>query len=113
MTTSEVSFIVMMTTLPNFGDANQIAKTLVEEKLAACVQILPSMLSTYIWEDQVCQSNEHLLLIKTLEVNCEIVMERLRTLHHYDTPEIISLPIMAIAPNYGDWIWNICSKAAR
>jgi len=63
--------IVIMTTFPDLNLANSIAKILVEEKLAACVQVMPSMTSTYIWDGKTCQESEHLVLIKTIANNYE------------------------------------------
>jgi uncharacterized protein involved in tolerance to divalent cations len=58
-----------MTTFPDLDLANNIAKILVEEKLCACVQVMPSMTSTYLWDEKLCQESEHLVLIKTIETN--------------------------------------------
>jgi uncharacterized protein involved in tolerance to divalent cations len=73
--------IVIMTTFPDLNLANNIAKILVEEKLAACVHVMPSMTSTYIWEGKLCQESEHLVLIKTIASNYESLAARLSSLH--------------------------------
>ncbi|PZU96419.1 MAG: divalent-cation tolerance protein CutA [Pseudanabaena sp.] len=104
----ESLFVVIMTTLPDQDQANNIAKILVEERLAACVQVLPAMTSTYIWEGNLCQESEHLVLIKTLESNYAAIMTRLKSLHPYEVPEAIAIPIKAIAPNYAAWITAMC-----
>ena len=101
MTNSEL--IVVMTTVPDLNLANDIAKKLVEEKLAACVQVMPSMTSTYIWDNQLCQESEHLVLIKTLASNYEALAARLTALHSYEVPEIIALPAIAVEQNYLLW----------
>ena len=95
--------IVIMTTLPDLNQANNIAKILVEEKLAACVQTLPSMTSTYIWDGKLCQESEHLVLIKTIASNYEKLAARLLSLHPYEVPEIIALPATAVEQNYLLW----------
>ena len=95
--------IVVMTTFPDLNLANNIAKILVEEKLAACVQVMPSMTSTYIWDKKLCQESEHLVLIKTIATNYEALAARLRSLHPYEVPEIIALPAIAIEQNYLLW----------
>jgi len=110
MSNSVSDFIVVMTTLPESEQANRIAKILVEEKLAACVQILPAMTSTYIWQDQLCQESEHLLLIKTIATNYSILSDKLRSLHPYQTPEIIAIPAIAIEQNYALWLSAACEK---
>ena len=95
--------IVVMTTVPDLNLANDIAKTLVEEKLAACVQVMPSMTSTYIWDGKLCQESEHLVLIKTIASNYESLAARLSSLHPYEVPEIIALPAIAVEQNYLLW----------
>ncbi len=95
--------IVIMTTFPDLNLANDVARILVEEKLAACVQVLPSMNSTYIWDGKLCQESEHLVLIKTLTSNYESLAARLTVLHPYEVPEIIALPAIAVEQNYLLW----------
>ncbi|MFZ4556549.1 MAG: divalent-cation tolerance protein CutA [Pseudanabaena sp.] len=99
--------IVIMTTFPDLNLANNIAKILVEEKLAACVQVLPSMTSTYIWEGKLCQESEHLVLIKTIASNYEALAARLSSLHPYEVPEIIALSAIAVEQNYLLWAKSI------
>jgi uncharacterized protein involved in tolerance to divalent cations len=96
-----------MTTFPDLELANSIAKTLVKEKLAACVQVMPSMTSTYLWDGKLCQDSEHLVLIKTIASNYELVVARLRSLHPYEVPEIIALPAIAVEQNYLLWAKSI------
>jgi len=95
--------IVIMTTFPELDLAHSIAKILVEEKLAACVQVLPKMTSTYIWEGNTCQESEHLVLIKTVASNYESLAARLSALHPYEVPEIIAIPAIAVEQNYLLW----------
>ena len=99
--------IVIMTTFPDLELANSIAKTLVEEKLAACLQVMPSMTSTYLWDGKLCQDSEHLVFIKTIASNYELVVARLRSLHPYEVPEIIALPAIAVEQNYLLWAKSI------
>ena len=110
MSNSVSDFIVVMTTLPELEQANHIAQIIVAEKLAACVQILPAMTSTYIWQDQLCQESEHLLLIKTIATNYSILSDKLRSLHPYQTPEIIAIPAIAIEQNYALWLSAACDQ---
>jgi periplasmic divalent cation tolerance protein len=104
MSSSEPTLIVVMTTLPDVSQANSIAKILVEEKLAACVQVMPSMTSTYMWQGELCQESEHLVLIKTLQANYEALLSRMRSLHPYETPEIIAIPTIAVDQDYLNWV---------
>ena len=99
--------IVVMTTFPDLNLVNNIAKILVEEKLAVCVQVMPSMTSTYIWEGKLCQESEHLVLIKTIASNYESLAARLSSLHPNEVPEIIALPAIAVEQNYLLWAKSI------
>ncbi|PZO36234.1 MAG: divalent-cation tolerance protein CutA [Pseudanabaena frigida] len=110
MTNPEPTLIVIMTTMPDLERANGIAKILVEEELAACVQVMSSMTSTYIWKEEICQDTEHLLLIKTLQTNYDALATRLRSLHPYETPEIIAIPALAADRDYLSWAISKCSK---
>jgi len=100
---SNPELIVIMTTFPDLNLANSIAKILVEEKLAACVQVMPSITSTYIWDGKTCQELEHLVLIKTIASNYESLAARLSALHPYEVPEIIAIPAIAVEQNYLLW----------
>lgn len=99
--------IVVMTTFPDLDLANSVAKILVAEKLAACVQVMPSMTSTYVWDGKLCQESEHLVLIKTLAANYELLAARLTALHPYEVPEIIAMPAIAVEQNYLLWAKSI------
>lgn len=104
MSNSEPQFLVIITTFPNTDLANNIAKILVEEKLAACVQVLPSAISTYTWQEKICQESENLVTIKTIATNYKAIENRLRSLHPYEIPEIIAIPILEIERNYANWL---------
>lgn len=99
--------IVIMTTFPDLDLANSVAKILVEEKLAACIQIMPTMTSTYIWDGKLCQESEYLVLIKTLASNYASLAARLTVLHPYQVPEIIAIPAIAVEQNYLLWAKSI------
>ncbi len=85
-------------------EAKRLATTLVERRLAACVNILPAMSSVYRWEGAVQTATEHLLLIKTLEEHAARVAEALVELHSYDLPEVITVPITGGSETYLAWI---------
>lgn len=112
MSNPELTLIIVMTTLPDLNQANNIAKILVEEKLAACVQVMPSMTSTYIWDGKICQDPEHLVLIKTIEINYEALVARLRSLHPYEVPEIIVLPSLSVEQDYLLWAKSQTSQTS-
>jgi len=97
---------VVFCTLPDADIAGRIAGLLVEERLAACVNIIPGLVSVYRWQGAVQQDNEVLLLIKTTPVVYGRLERRLRTLHPYELPEIISVPIQTGQADYMQWITN-------
>lgn len=96
--------LLTLCTCPDDTSAERIATTLVEERLAACVNRLSGLLSIYRWEGQVERASETLLLIKTTEARFAALAERLRALHPYDLPEIIALPIAEGLPEYLHWV---------
>lgn len=77
---------------------------LVTRRLAACVQILPEMLSVYRWQEKVERSSEHLLLVKTTHARFAELEREVRAAHSYDTPEIIVLPVVAGSEDYLAWL---------
>jgi len=81
-----------------------IAKALVEEQLAACVNILSPMRSIYRWDGKVIDDREWLLLIKTRAERFAAVETRVKALHSYQVPEVIALPIMAGTEEYLCWL---------
>jgi uncharacterized protein involved in tolerance to divalent cations len=101
-----MSFITILTTTATEADAEAIADTLLSEGLAACVQIA-QVRSRYVWKGEVQREAEQLLLIKTREALFEPVRARIRTLHAYETPEIVSLPIAAGDVDYLEWLAGV------
>ena len=89
---------------PDASIAEEIARTLVNEGLAACVHCLPSGLSIYRWQGQIEQTRECTLLIKAPAVNYPALEARIRALHPYELPEVIAVPLSAGLPEYLDWI---------
>ncbi|MGH8370773.1 MAG: divalent-cation tolerance protein CutA [Gammaproteobacteria bacterium] len=96
--------IVIFCTVPDPGSGGRIGQTLVEERLAACVNMVPNLTSIYRWQGAVQQASECLLLIKTTATRFEALAERLKALHPYDVPEIVALPITHGLPSYLNWI---------
>lgn len=94
-------------------EALTIARTLVEERLVACVQILPRIRSIYRWKGEVCDEEEHLLLMKTRSELFATVQNRIRELHSYEVPEIVSLPVSAGLPEYLAWVIDNTKESAE
>jgi periplasmic divalent cation tolerance protein len=97
-------YVLVLTTLPSEGDAEKFALQLVEERLAACVNILPPMRSVYRWKNTVEQANERQVVIKTTRARLTALENRGRTLHPYDVPEFVTLPIDAGSADYLSWL---------
>jgi periplasmic divalent cation tolerance protein len=101
---AETQCVVVLTTLPADADAAAFGTALVEERLAACVNLLSPMQSVYRWEGRVDQASERQLVIKTSRLRLDALWERVRTLHPYDVPEFIVLPIVDGSDAYLRWI---------
>jgi len=97
-------YIVVLTTLNKEDDAHKIAQILVEERLAACVTVLPLGISFYWWKEKIEKEKGLVLLIKTKKNMYNRLEERLRDLHPYEVPEIIALPIVKGFKEYLSWI---------
>ncbi len=91
-------------TCPDAASARAIAEALVGERLAACVNRLPGVASTYRWQGQVTTDAEELLLIKTVASRFEALKTRLLALHPYELPELIAVPVERGHAAYLDWI---------
>lgn len=97
--------LVVLVTVPTVETGQQIAKAILEQKLAACVNIVPGVSSIFSWQGQVEQDQEALLLIKTRADLFEAKLAPLvQQVHPYDVPEIIALPVVMGSKSYLDWI---------
>jgi len=97
-------FRVVFVTCSGKEEAEKISKTLVKEKLAACVNVVSTVKSFFWWEGKVDEAEEHLLIIKTSVEKMEKLIEKVKELHSYSVPEIISLPILEGNKEYLKWI---------
>ena len=93
-----------LATAPDRKAAERLAAVLVEERLAACVNIVAPIISVYRWQGAVEREDEALLLLKTTEARLEPLRERLLELHPYDTPEFLVFQVAAGAPDYLRWV---------
>src|SRR6476619_1634173 len=96
--------LVVFTTTPDIWEAESLAEKIVNEKLAACVQILPQMTSYYCWEGQVQKEGENLLLIKTIRAKYDELEKFIITNHSYDVPEIVAIDAERISDSYFAWM---------
>jgi periplasmic divalent cation tolerance protein len=96
--------VLVLTTAGSDTEARKIAQTLVERRLAACVNIVPHIQSVYRWEGKVEKAAEYLLLIKTAKAREEQVRAAIRELHSYELPECISIPIESGGADYLQWL---------
>lgn len=97
-------YLQVTTTCDQRSDADTIAKTLVERELAACVQIAGPIVSIYRWQGKVEKAQEWICFIKTKRDLYAAVEAAIRSVHTYDTPEIIAVPITAGSEKYLKWL---------
>ena len=103
---SENEYRLVLSTCSDINTANTLAIALVEENIAACVNVIDNIHSTYRWQGKVESSKECLLIIKIKAANYDNVEKRITELHPYELPEIIAVPIIAGLPAYLNWIDN-------
>ena len=103
--------IVVFITAPTQDEARLLAEKLVETQLAACVQILPEMESVYRWQGKIERRPEHLLIAKTTSERFEELEKEVRTLHSYDTPEIVAFPLTKGSPDYLRWLLESVNRS--
>ena len=102
--------IMVTTTCPNKETAENIAKALLTQNAAACVQIIPNTTSFYMWEGKMEQDTEYLMVIKTLKTHFSNVEKLILDHHPYDVPQILSVKISDIHEPYETWLKNNVNK---
>lgn len=95
---------IVLTTEATAEQAAHLARTLIEERLAACATLIPAVQSIYHWEGKVESATETLLLLKTASDQLPALQTRLHALHSYQTPEFLVLPVESISQPYLDWL---------
>ncbi len=96
--------LLVFTTLPSAEKAAELAKALVEERLAACANLLPAIRSIYRWQGKLQDENEVLVLLKTRAEHLERLKLRILELHPYEVPEVLAVPVEAGYQPYLDWL---------
>lgn len=99
-------FIFTYVVCANAEEATRIGKSLVEERLVACVNILPAIQSVYWWEEKITQSTEIAFIAKTLRTKFNDVQQKVLAMHSYDTPCIVALSVEEGNEKYLQWIKN-------
>ena len=103
--------VFVYTTWPSTVEAEQAGRALVERRLAACVNILPGMVSVYWWEGKVERGEEAVMIVKTRAALAEKVTTAVKEMHSYSTPAILVIPLESVEQTYLGWIMNETAKA--
>ncbi len=104
MSTETPPYRLLLSACPDAASAEHIATALVEERLAACVTVLPGARSVYRWQGAVERADECVLLVKARADDYPALERRLLALHPYDVPELLALPVLAGNPAYLAWL---------
>jgi periplasmic divalent cation tolerance protein len=101
--------VLAFSTFPDVETARRIARELVTENFAACANVIPKIESIYRWQGKIEQGDETLVLFKTTAARFAAFQEKLKSLHPYDVPEIISCEVKAGLPDYLCWVTQNCA----
>ena len=96
--------LLMISTAGSMKEARKIARSLVEERLAACANVIPGVCSFFYWEGRLCREEEALILVKTVNRQTKRIIERIKMIHRYEVPEIIFLRVDKGEKNYLRWV---------
>jgi periplasmic divalent cation tolerance protein len=99
-----MDYYLFLVTVPNIEEGKKIANNLVESRFAACVSIIQNVFSIYRWKGKIERENELLLIMKTTEKNCDLLIQRVREIHNYSNPECVGFKIEKGSKKYLDWI---------
>ncbi|MFX1378485.1 MAG: divalent-cation tolerance protein CutA [Promethearchaeota archaeon] len=102
-----MNYYIFLVTVPNIEESKKIASLLVKSKLAACVNIIHNISSVYRWKGEIEEDDEYLLLIKTIEKNSELIINKINEVHSYETPECIGFKIEKGSEKYLNWIAEV------
>jgi periplasmic divalent cation tolerance protein len=97
-------YFIFFVTVPNIQEGKKIANILIENRLAACVNIVQNVFSIYRWKGKIEREEELLLIIKTIEKKCDLVIQKVKEIHSYSNPECVAFEIEKGSKLYLDWI---------
>jgi periplasmic divalent cation tolerance protein len=100
--------LLAISTFPDAETANRIAEALIEEKLAACANLIPGVHSIYHWKEKIESAGEAMVFFKTTEDRLAAFQEKLRSLHPYEVPELLWIKIDSGSPDYLRWVTDSC-----
>ena len=102
--TAKPEYLVVFVTARNCDEAETIGAVLVEERLAACVNVLTACRSIYRWKGKLVRDDEVLMVVKTERRRFATLERRVRELHSYEVPEVIAFPLTHLSPGYADFL---------
>jgi periplasmic divalent cation tolerance protein len=105
--------LLVYTTYPSIVEAERAGRSIVEQRLAACVNILPGMVSHYWWQGAIERGEEVVMIIKTRASLAGAVSDAVKALHSYDTPAIVVLPLESVEKSYLGWLLAETDPAAK
>ena len=103
--------VLVYTTWPSIVEAEQAGRSLIERRLAACVNILPGMISHYRWEGKIERAEEAVMIVKTRSTLAEAVRTAVKEMHAYKVPSIVVLPVESVDMDYYRWILQETAEA--
>lgn len=101
-----MKFNLIYITTKDKAEARKIGRQLLKERLVACVNIIEGMNSLYWWEDKICDGQEAILIAKTKQSLVKELIDRVKSLHSYSTPCVVSLPILEGNKDYLQWLYK-------
>lgn len=107
---TEITHLLVYCTCPDHEAAVELANNLVDEALAACINIVPGLTSIYHWRGKRETGTEELLMIKTTRKQYPALQARIEALHRYELPEVIAVPIQVGLPAYLNWVDESCQR---
>jgi periplasmic divalent cation tolerance protein len=110
MSVEPTAFVVVLVTAGSAEEGQRIGRALVEERLAACVNVLGPMRSIYRWQGAVEEADEHLLVVKARAADVSALAERIRALHSYEVPEVVAMPLTGGSEAYLTWLAAVTDR---